>query len=496
MKTNSIKTNALLNIVYTISNIIFPMITFPYVSRILLADGMGKVSFFTAVANYAVMIAALGISTYGIRATANARKNNYELSKVTLELLLINFIATVIVIVTIIISIPFIQKFQDDKLLLLINCCLIFCSSFSLNWFYSGLEQYSYITKRSIIFKIISLVLVFLFVHTKADYNKYAAITVFSTSISYLINLLYARNFLSFKRIKKIELKKHFKPMLMLFASILAVNIYTNLDTVMLGFISGDREVGLYTMAVKIKWLLLSMVNAISAVLLPRLSYYLSENRIEDFHKILKKSFSVILMISIPLTIFFIFEARDSVVVLGGEDYIGATLCMQIIMPVLLISGFSNITGNQILIPMGKDSCFMKAVVMGAIVDLILNIFLMPKFASVGAAIATLFAECVQMSIQLKFSFKEVSRNFDKISVGKIVISSCIAGIVLELLRNMNYFITLGTIKGAIIRLTVYALAYFGIYWIVLILLNERNCREITGEVLSKVIKHDISKYV
>ena len=182
MKTKSIKTNAVLNIIYTISNIIFPMITFPYVSRILLADGMGKVSFFTAVANYAVMLASLGISTYGIRATANARDDKQELSKVTVELLVINLIATIIVIGTIIVSIPYVAKFQDDKLLLLINCCLIFCSSFSLNWLYSGLEQYSYITKRSITFKLISLMLVFLFVHTKADYNKYAAITVFSTS--------------------------------------------------------------------------------------------------------------------------------------------------------------------------------------------------------------------------------------------------------------------------------------------------------------------------
>lgn len=487
MKTKSIKTNAVLNIIYTISNIIFPMITFPYVSRILLADGMGKVSFFTAVANYAVMLASLGISTYGIRATANARDDKQELSKVTVELLVINLIATIIVIGTIIVSIPYVAKFQDDKLLLLINCCLIFCSSFSLNWLYSGLEQYSYITKRSITFKLISLMLVFLFVHTKADYNKYAAITVFSTSSSYIINLWYAKNFISLKKIKGINLIRHFKPMMLLFASILAVNIYTNLDTVMLGFISGDREVGLYTIAVKIKWLLLSMVNAISAVLLPRLSYYLSEKRIEEYHKILKKSFSVILMISIPLTIFFIFEAKDSVIILGGKDYIDATLCMQIIMPILLISGFSNITGNQILIPMGKDSCFMKAVIMGAIVDLVLNTLLMPKFAAVGAAIATLLAECVQMSIQLKFSFKYVKKNFDIQSIRKILTATVITCIILGLEKRIIHFDNFSIVTGAIVNIGMYGVTYFGAYWGLLILMKEKNCREITIDTLAKI---------
>ena len=477
------------DIIYTISNIIFPMVTFPYVSRILLVDGMGKVSFFSAMANYAIMIASLGISTYGIRATANVRNNKFELSKITAELLLINFVATVLVIFIIVGSIPLIPKFQDDKLLLTINCCLIFCSAFSLNWLYSGLEQYPYITKRSIAFKFISLVLVFLFVHTKSDYYKYAAITVFSTSGSYFLNLWYARHFVSLKQVNKVELKKHLKPMFLLFASILAVNVYTNLDTVMLGFMSGDREVGLYTMAAKVKWLLLSMVNAISAVLLPRLSYYLSENKLEDFRKVLNKSFSVILMISIPLTIFFIFEARDSIIILGGNDYVDATLCMQIIMPILLISGFSNITGNQILIPMGKDSCFMKAVIMGAITDLVLNIFLMPKFASVGAAIATLIAECVQMLIQLRYSFNDVYENFDIQNISKILISSGISCVVLVMLQGANFFTNFNAVFGAMLRIGVYSVVFFGTYWIVLLLLNEKNSRGITKEVLSKIIR-------
>lgn len=494
MKPKSIKANAVLNIIYTISNIIFPLITFPYASRILLADGMGKVSFFTAVSNYAVMIAALGISTYGIRATAKVRNNKEELSKVTAELLTINLIGTVIVIIVLIASIPFVNKFRNDKILLLINCCFIFSAALGMNWLYSGLEQYSYITKRSIIFKLISLVLVFLLVRDHADYNIYAAITVLSTAGSYLLNFWYSKKFVSFRNIKKLNFKKHFKPMLLLFASVLAVNIYTNLDTVMLGFISGDREVGLYTVAVKVKGLLLSVVNAISAVLLPRLSYYLSANKKEEYNRILKKSTSIIFMIAIPLTAFFIIEAKDSILLLGGEDYLDATLCMQIVIPILIISGISNITGNQILIPMGKDSCFMKAVIIGSIVDLILNALLMPKLASIGAAIATLLAESIQMSIQLMYSWQYVNKSIQRKSLLKIIISTFIASVTITFLKSIFLTEHSVTTFNSFVNLTIYAGVYFSVYGIVLLIVREKYCREMVQLCLTKVSKKRIYK--
>ncbi len=486
MKENSIKINALLNMVYTISNIIFPLLTFPYVSRILLADGMGKISFFTAIANYAIMIASLGISVYGIRATSNVRYNKKKLSKTTIELFLINLIMTIIVILTLLLLSFFVKKINSDKQLFYVYCILIFFSVFGMNWLYSGLEQYSYITKRSIAFKCLSLIFVFLFVHQKSDYVIYALIIVFSTTGSNILNFFYSKRFISFKNIKKLEIKKHIKPMIFLFTSILAVNIYTNLDTVMLGFICNDKEVGLYTIAVKIKGLLLSVVNAISSVLLPRLSYYLNKNLIDEFNRILKKSISIIFMISLPLTIFFIIEAKDSVLLLGGSDYINAALCMQIIMPILLISGFSNIIGNQILIPMGKDSYFMKAVLAGSIVDLLFNTILMSKFGSIGAAVATLVAECIQMSIQLCFAWNYIIKNIQVKSIIKIIISTIfsiiviiIKNIVFTKLNNTNYFL----------NLLFTAILFFLTFGIIMIFLKEKYCLELIdgfGKYLKK----------
>lgn len=486
MKTYSIKVNAILNIIYTISNMIFPLITFPYVSRILLADGMGKVSFFTAVSNYAVMIASLGISTYGIRAIAKVRNNKKELSKVTAELLFINIVMTCIVIVILLSSINFITKFSDNKQLLFINLILIFSSAIGMNWFYSGLEQYAYITKRSIAFKTLSLVLVFLFVHQKSDYVIYAAITAFSMIGSHVVNFIYARRFISLKNVGALNIRKHIRPMLLLFASILAVNIYTNLDTVMLGFISSDREVGLYTVAVKVKSLLLAIVNAISVVLLPRLSFYLSENRIDGFNKILKKSISLILMISIPLVIFFNIEADDSILLLGGSDYVEAKLCMQIVMPILIISGISNIAGNQILIPFGKDSFFMTAVVIGSIIDLILNAFLMPKYGAIGAAVATLTAELTQMLIQVKYAWSYINKNFQKDSIIKSITSASLSGLGVLLIKNIVTISRFSLTINLLFSLIFNSFCFFALYGFLLFIMKEQYFRQILFELSSR----------
>lgn len=485
MKVKSIKANAVLNIIYTITNMIFPLITFPYVSRVLLADGMGKYSFFTSVSNYAVLIGSLGISIYGIRAVAKVRDDKKELSKVSTELLIINTIVTIAVLAILVISVPFVEKFRVDLTMFVINTIIIITAPIGLNWLYSGLEQYEYITKRTIVFKTISLILVFVFVRSKSDYPIYAAITAFSIVGAYVCNFIYARHFVKFHFYKGMEFNRHFKPMFFLFLSILAVSVYTNLDTIMLGFISGDTEVGLYTAAIKVKSLLLMSVNAISAVLLPRLTFYLEQKNSVEYNRLLKKSMSIIFLISVPLTIYFMAEARDSILLLGGSDYVDAIVCMQIVMPIVFVSGFSNITANQVLIPQGRDSAFMVAVVSGAILNVILNALLMPKYGCTGAAIATLLAESTQMSIQFHFVKGTILKNIRLKTLMNTMISACTACGVIILIRmivNINAFVNL------IFTSIIFAI----IYSFLILFFKEENAWEILNEVLRKVkIKKD-----
>jgi len=480
MTQNSIKKNALLNVIYTIINLVFPLITYPYVARVLSTTGMGKVSFFTSISNYAVMVGSLGISTYGIRAVANARDDEKRLSKVTSELLILNLIITLIVVVFLFGSFFFVDKFATEPVLFVINIAIILSTPFGLSWFYSGLEQYEYITKRTIIFKAVSVFLVFSFVKSREDYPVYAGITAFSMIGAYLCNLLYSTKFTRIKIDSSLEFKKHFKPMLLLFASILAVSVYTNLDTVMLGFINGDRDVGLYSVASKSRWLLLAAVNAISAVLLPRLSNYFSNQNYEAYYKTLKKSVSFIFLITIPLSIFFIIEASDVIYILGGKDYSDAIGCMQILMPILIISGFSNVTGNQVLIPQGKDSCFMRAVVVGAGIDVVLNVALMPSLGCVGAAIATLFAELSQMSIQLYYAKADIQKNIQP----KTIIKAFLAAIVPAL---FIIFTSTLLILNPIVSLIVRGFFFFALYSLLLYLSKESYFIELISLVVNRI---------
>ena len=281
MKEKSIKVNAIYNILLTLSNIVFPLVTFPYVSRILNPIGLGTTSFFTSISSYCVLVASLGISTYGIRAVAKVREDKEELTKVFQELTLINIFMSIIVSILLLFVSFGVEQLRSEMGLLLITCITILVSPLSLNWFYSGIEEYSYITKRSILLKFVSLILTFLLVRKADDYVIYAGITLFSVLSSNALNIIQCRRYVSFKIRKDLKFRHHVKPMWYLFASLLAVNVYTNLDTVMLGFINGNKAVGLYSVATKVKWILLSVVTSISTVLLPRFSFYKSETNLE-----------------------------------------------------------------------------------------------------------------------------------------------------------------------------------------------------------------------
>lgn len=210
----------------------------------------------------------------------------------------------------------------------------------------------------------------------------------------------------------------------------------------MLGFLKSDSDVGLYAVASKMKWILLSLITSISTVLLPRLSFYFNNNDVERYKRILSTSISYIFLLAIPISTFLIFMAKDSILLLSGENYISATLSMQILMPILIISGFSNITGNQILIPKNREKYFMYAVIVGAILNFVLNLFLIPKYDIIGASIATLLAEFSQMTVQYYFSRKYLKNNIDFKTIFNIIISTIGASITLNIYLYFNYDFT------------------------------------------------------
>ena len=200
MKERSVKFNFIMNFIFSVSQFLFPMITFPYVSRVLRPEGNGSIAFATSVISYFTMIAMLGIPTYGIRACAQVRDDKEKLSRTVHELLAINFVMSLVCYIAFGISMFTVERFQRDKLLLIISSAAILLNVIGVSWLYAALEQYAYITVVAILFKVIAIGMMFMFVHTKDDYIIYGAITMFASGGSYILNFLRLRKFIYLRR--------------------------------------------------------------------------------------------------------------------------------------------------------------------------------------------------------------------------------------------------------------------------------------------------------
>lgn len=474
-----------MNIVLTMSSYIFPLITFPYISRVLLPAGTGKVSFAAAIVNYFLLIAQMGIPIYGIRACAKVRDDEEELNKNVQEILLISIIMCIIAYILFAISLLLIPRFQEERKLLIVTSVSILLTTMGAEWFFKALEMYSYITWRSILFKIIALAAMFLFVHKQEDYVIYGAISILASSASNILNFIYLHKLVNFRKHYKLDLKKHMKPILVFFAMSCATTVYLHLDTIMLGFIKTDADVGYYNAAVKIKNMLLSIVTSLGTVLLPRVTAYLEKKENEKFRNLSIKAIRFVLFVSIPMLVYFIMFSRPAVLLLSGSEYERSILPMQLMMPTLIFIGLTNIMGIQILVPMGKESKVLASVILGAVIDLGLNIILIPRYSAAGAAIGTMIAELAVFVYQYFSDLDLFKQLFCNINPWKFVISTAIAAFasVWVLKLETAYFLSL----------LISCICFGGIYLISLFLLKEIFLREII-EMIQKITASLLNK--
>ena len=320
-KQKSLKLNFIMNALLTMSSFIFPLITFPYVSRVLGPTGTGQVNFATSLITYFSMFAQLGIPTYGIKVCAQVRDDHEKLTRTTQELLIINLVMTVISYVAFIIALFAVPKLASDKMLYVVTSSTILLTTIGMEWLYKALEQYTYITIRSIIFKFIGLIAMFMLVRSKNDYIMYAGITVFAASASFILNLLNAHKYIGLKPVGHYNFKRHFKPVAIFFAMSCATTIYTNLDSVMLGFMATNADVGYYGAAVKIKNILVSIVTSLGTVLLPRAAYYIEHQQMDEFKKLSRKALNFVFIIASPMMIYFILFAKQGIFFLSGDAF-------------------------------------------------------------------------------------------------------------------------------------------------------------------------------
>lgn len=476
-----------MNALLTMSSFIFPLITFPYISRILSPVGTGKVNFATSFISYFTMVAQLGIPTYGIRACASVRDDKTKLTRTVHELLAINLIMSILSYLVLFILLFTVPKLQDDRTLYIIVSANILLTSIGVEWLYKALEQYTYITIRSIIFKLIALIAMFVLIHEQKDYVIYGGISIFAGCASNVMNFINAHKYIGIKPVGDYHLKRHLKAVGVFFAMSCATTIYLHLDTIMLNFMipDADADVGYYGAATKIKTILVSIVTSLGTVLLPRVSYYIKQNLMTEFNNITKKALNFVFLLATPLTVYFMIFAKKGIYFLCGDQYDNAIIPMQIIMPTLILIGITNILGIQILVPLGKEKYVLYSEIAGAITDLVLNAILIPFYASSGAAIGTLVAEFVVLVVQYMVLKKEVTPAFKAIKYYKIGIA--LAGGILA-----SVWVLWLPIKSNFIVLLLSACLFFLIYGILLIILKETLVIDILNQVSMKIFKKNL----
>lgn len=468
MEQKSIKKNIIMNSILFVSNSIFPIISYSYASRILLPSGIGKVSFVDSIFAYFILLSGLGIPAYGRREVAKVRDNKKELSQLMHELMLIILVTTLVSYLLLFLSIEFIPKLNQYKLLFIIMGIEIFLSRTGVEWFYQGLEEYSYITIRSIIFKCISLVLLFTFVKSEQDIYIYAFIHVFTINASNICNLINIRKYIDFKRAENYDFIRHCKPVIVLFAASLAITVYGHCDITMLGFISSDYEVGLYNTALKIKSIVIAASTALTSVLVPRIAFFFSNKNEKGIIDILSFSIKTSLLVSIPLCIFCIFFGKSIINGLSGEEYLSASNTLHILMFCSVAQIVTYLCGAQILIPMGLEKCYSQSVTIGLFINILLNSVLIPTYGAWGAALGTLITEIwnvIWMANGCKKVLKDVLPNVRFIQYILPLIVSSVLSLWLKplLTNNMND-------RYAVILL---ATVFWGSYYLILLVLKE-----------------------
>jgi len=402
----SIKKNFVYNVILNVVNVIFPLITAPYISRVLSPEDIGLFNFAGSFSGYFALIAALGIPTYGVREIARL-KHSGNLQQTFSEIFTLSVLSTVIVSVLYIGTVISVSQLRESLLFFLLSGVVLYLKPFSIEWLFQGLEQFSFITIRSVIVKALSVLLMFSFVKTKEDLFVYLLIFIFCQCANQVWNISFLKKIGLSIKLSTRNIKIHLRPVIILFLSTVAISIYTILDSIMTGFISGYTDVAYYTHANNIVKLLISLVTSLSVVTLPRISQLSDGNDWSEISSVCGKSISVISFMVFPLCVSLYLISPVFVPLFYGCAFIGTIIPLKIFSIIIVLIGFSNLIGLQVLVPLGKDKLFLISVLSGTFSNVLLNIILIPEYGAVGASISSFISEFIVLCVMLFFMYKD-----------------------------------------------------------------------------------------
>ncbi|OOM81525.1 putative O-antigen transporter [Clostridium puniceum] len=429
MEQKSVKKNFIYNLILTTVNMIFPLITAPYLSNILGAENIGKVNYATSIINWFVLFASFGIPRYGVREIARNRDDKKKLSMSFWNLIFIQFLLSLLAIIVYLIIIFTMKNFRNDISLYLIMVIMIILSIFSIDWFYQGIEEYGYITVRNIIFKIISVILILTIIRHKENYLFYAAINIFGLSFNNILNYIHAKKYIN-KKIYEFRTIYYLKELKVYFMTTLIIAIYTSLDQIMVGSHS-QKELAYYIRSKTVQAIGLNVTNSVVTVFIPRTAYLIQKNH-NEYKKVIKESINYIYILSLPCIIGICFLAKEIMQLLGGWEFLPATPALQIISILILISSIGGWQVNQILIPHRLENLAFKLQSIGAVISCTLNIFLINKYSYIGASWAWVATETILVIASAIF----IRKNCIDIKIqylNKSLVKYCISVIIMGL---------------------------------------------------------------
>lgn len=392
----NIKRNFLYNSTLTVSGYIFTLLTYPYISRVVGVSNVGIVNFVDSLINYFVIFAMMGIGTVGIREVAINKTNKSKLSKAFSDIIALNAISTLIATAVLLIAMYTVPKLFPYRDLLYIGVFKLLFNILLVEWFFTGIENFAYITKRTIAIKLVYVVCVFLFIRDASDYKTYYLLSVLIVIVNGLVNIVYCRRFITFT-LKGLTFKPYLNTFFSIGFYVIIGSMYTSFNVAWLGFVAGTDEVGYYTTATKLHTIILAVLTAFQNVMFPRVTSLLAEGKKEEYKEKLHLAVDSLLAFSFPTIITAILFGPYILHILVGDGYEGSYLPFRIIMPLIFVIGYGQITCIQILMAMKQDKKLLINTCMGAIIGILLNILIVGRLGATGSSIVWLSSELVIM---------------------------------------------------------------------------------------------------
>ena len=481
MSKKNIAKNYIYNLAYQILSIILPLITTPYLSRVLGAENIGIYSYSISITTYFILFGSLGVAMYGQREIAYVQENIEKRSKTFYEIFIMKCITLTFSLIIFYFKFCLSGEYSIYYKILILE---IFANIIDVSWYFQGLEEFKKTVLRNLIVKLISVLCIFVFIKTSSDLTIYFLIYVLSTFLGNLSLWVYLPKFVKKVNIKYLNIKRHIKPTIMLFIPQIAIQIYTVLDKIMIGTIVVDKsEVGYYEQAQKIVKLLMTIGTSYGTVMVPRIAITYAKGDIKKVKEYMNNSFAFIMMILFPLMFGIMSVAYSFVPIFYGEGYDKVAPLLCIMSPIIVLIGLSNVTGTQYLLPTKQQNKYTISVAVGSIINFIFNLILIRYLASIGAAIATVIAELSVTVTQFILIREDIKfKNIFKITY-KYIFASILMFICSILVGSF--------IKNYLISIFMKVIVSVIVYFTILIILKDKMVFKGINMIKNKFIKFD-----